>query len=302
MKNYRSEKLVSLSLVLLSATLLCGVNRCQQDYYFAPKANAGPTATTTGEAEDTATPTGKAEETETPTPVRTETPTKIPTTASTVEPAMYLKAQQAASFLQGLSNLEKQKKENTPGAVKQESQQKTGTLSGNWLGQIKKKKSARIDSDHDGYTNELEAAAGSDSENPVSTPRIVPKTNLAQRLAAEGDADGNGIIDKDDKNPALSTQINTGCAAGLMMLQEIDPRTPPKKIQDIDGDCLADEFEMGYGLNPKIIDTDYDGLWDGQELLIGSNPLDPDTDSDGILDGKEVELGSDPVVPDTEVE
>lgn len=54
---------------------------------------------------------------------------------------------------------------------------------------------------------------------------------------------------------------------------------------DIDGDGLADKFEIENGLNPDLADTDGDGLTDGQEVLaFHTNPKNKDSDGDGILD------------------
>jgi len=72
----------------------------------------------------------------------------------------------------------------------------------------------------------------------------------------EKDADGDGVIDKNDNCPNLanSDQIDT------------------------DGDKVGNVCDS---------DDDNDGLTDIKEQEIGANPLDSDTDNDGILDGQD---------------
>ncbi|MGA1870349.1 MAG: DUF2341 domain-containing protein [bacterium] len=60
---------------------------------------------------------------------------------------------------------------------------------------------------------------------------------------------------------------------------------------DWDADGLADDWEIGFGLdifsNSAGFDLDGDGLSNYDEYLRGTDPLNPDTDGDGILDGDE---------------
>jgi len=300
-KKYRSEKLVSLTFVLLSAFLLSGVNRCQQDYYFANKVQIGATPTSTGEVEDetpSPSPTSQTSSTSTPTPIATATP------ASSF-PAYYMKSQQAATILQALSNLNKQKEESVQRVPETQKQEEARPVNENWIGEIGKKKDLKVDSDNDGFSDELEMALNSDPENSSSHPRINLRSSLSQRLASEGDANGNGILDKEERDlsslKASSDRLISVCAVGLIALQGLKTDLLISQINDVDADCLGHDFEISYALNPENPDTDQDALSDGQELLLGSDPLKSDTDGDGILDGKEVNLGSDPLVADTSI-
>ncbi len=313
------EKTISLGLLICSAIFLSGLDRCQQDYYFAVKSNFGPTSTPTGDTteEPTSTPGGPTESpeptdtpeiviTDTPTAVPTVVPTSVPTAVATGASAAFIHSRkgQASAFLSGLSNLEKKKEKNTKGASTAPQQQNSSDMSGNWLGRIKTKNDdEKADTDRDGFTDSLEDRMGSDPRNPGSMPGAVFQTSLAQRLISTGDRDGDGILDQDEKDIALldsnSDTDGDGCLDGLETLEGTDPADKKSVIRDSDGDCLGDSFEAERGLNPYSSDSDRDSLPDGLELVLGANPLDPDTDNDGILDGREVSAGSDPIVPDS---
>ncbi|MGW8180410.1 MAG: PKD domain-containing protein, partial [bacterium] len=68
---------------------------------------------------------------------------------------------------------------------------------------------------------------------------------------------------------------------------------------DTDGDGMADDWEISFGLNPYnpadgIDDLDGDGVTNSDEFFAGTLPDDPDTDDDGIVDGVEVRNGQNP--------
>lgn len=96
------------------------------------------------------------------------------------------------------------------------------------------------DTDGDGYSDAAEIAAGSNPNDPLSTPV---------------DTDGDGMADAWEN-------ANLG---GLSALPGDDP----------DGDGAINLVEYNAGTNPNVADTDGDGFSDGAELAAGSNPLDP---------------------------
>jgi len=82
-----------------------------------------------------------------------------------------------------------------------------------------------------------------------------------------GDADGDGLLNKEEK------QLGTD-----------------KKNADTDGDGLSDGAEVKqYNTNPMKADSDSDGLTDGEEVnTYKTNPNKADTDGDGLSDKAEV--------------
>ncbi len=71
--------------------------------------------------------------------------------------------------------------------------------------------------------------------------------------------------------------------------------------EDVDGDGLAAEHELGAGASPFLADTDEDGVSDFAEVMEnGTDPRDPDTDDDGSNDAAEHGAGSNPRVADTD--
>jgi hypothetical protein len=79
---------------------------------------------------------------------------------------------------------------------------------------------------------------------------------LTGLFVPEKDADGDGVIDKNDNCPNMANSDQT----------------------DTDGDKIGNVCDS---------DDDNDGLTDIKEQEIGTNPLDPDTDDDGSLDGQD---------------
>ncbi len=96
------------------------------------------------------------------------------------------------------------------------------------------------DTDGDGYSDAAEIAAGSNPNDPLSTP-------------VDTDADG------------LADAWETAHFGGLGASPGADP----------DGDGAVNLVEYNAGTNPNLFDTDGDGYGDGAELAAGSNPLDP---------------------------
>lgn len=74
------------------------------------------------------------------------------------------------------------------------------------------------------------------------------------------------------------------------------------EFTDVDGDSMADYWEIGHFKSITVSDgtedSDQDGLTDFEEYTRQTNPLNPDTDGDSANDGLEITLGMDPLDPD----
>jgi serine/threonine protein kinase len=124
-----------------------------------------------------------------------------------------------------------------------------------------------------------ETAAG-EILNAVEQTRQAQQTAtvLAQTAIAEGDDDGDGLTNIEERNLGL------------------DPNNP-----DTDGDGLTDGEEVNvYGTQPKNNDTDGDTLLDGYEVnVLKTSPKLADTDSDGINDNVDPDPGRPPTITPT---
>ncbi|MEZ4753936.1 MAG: hypothetical protein R3A13_06440 [Bdellovibrionota bacterium] len=298
------DRIALIIALLLFAVTMCGTDACQRSYDFASQSNAGsPTPTST----ETATPTEDPDDeigVETPTPTETPDETETPTATETPTPTAT-----ESSVIVALRNLseETQSEEAASGlaaSINSAASQRRDRTSGNWLGQIYKKKEKvegdSLDSDADGYTDLLELDSGSDPNDSLSIPSG-PVTYLTNRFVGRDD-DYDGLSNEDEK--LMGTDIENpdtdedGVLDGIEVMGQFDPKDPNSKPNDADGDGLQNQYEAEMGINPQNSDSDADGLRDDLEIIVGSNPLIDDTDGDGILDGKEVELGSDPTIPE----
>ncbi len=189
------------------------------------------------------------------------------------------------------------------------------------------------DSDNDGLSNETEALAGTDPNNPdtdgdgiLDGVEDANKNGIADKLNGVyletdptiKDTDGDGIIDgvEDANHNGEVDKTSTGT------FLETDPRIP-----DTDGDGIDDGTEDANQngavdpgeTDPRVknaapsTDADNDGLPDATEAIAGTDPNNPDTDGDGILDGVEdankngvadqingVYVETDPTIKDTD--
>ncbi len=104
---------------------------------------------------------------------------------------------------------------------------------------------------------------------------LAAATNVAATAAVQGDADGDGLSNEQER------------------LIGTDPNNP-----DSDGDGLTDgDEQLVYGTQPLNVDTDGDLLRDREEIeQYKTDPKNRDTDGDGVADGTEIIDGTDPLV------
>ena len=95
-----------------------------------------------------------------------------------------------------------------------------------------------------------------EDKQPIADENPANNSALTGMFYPEKDADGDGVIDKNDNCPNMANSDQT----------------------DTDGDKVGNVCDS---------DDDNDGLTDEKEREIGTNPLDSDTDDDGILDGQD---------------
>jgi RHS repeat-associated protein len=166
--------------------------------------------------------------------------------------------------------------------------------------------------------------------NPVARPAVsgaaalllyLSPVSYAMAQVPDGDLNGDRRLDAADALLALrigsgdyvaqAQQLLRGDVAPLEAAPEIPPRVDPADLllllralsgEDVDGDGLAADLELGVGLSPfrrdtdrngipdedeiaQLLDSDADGLSDAVELAAGTDPADPDSDGDGLVDG-----------------
>ena len=291
------------SLLIVSGLFSEEENACRKDYVFCPNCSIGSnTATPTPDGDTTTTtPTGSATATPTDdgtgdTPEPTETSDGTTTPDSTVGAAGNLFFEIAKELNKGSVTPVPPASLPTPAPV-------VAKDLGNWIGAIGDDQQSLVDSDGDGFLDDLEVRLGTDPENANSAPRQ-GTTNINSRVAGK-DSDYDGESDQDEianrSDPLNRDTDHDGCIDGLEIEAGTLPNDANDRIEtsiDRDGDCLIDTIEAKKTTNPNNSDTDQDGLLDGDEIAIGTDPFGKDTEGDGILDGTEVKIGSDPMIPD----
>ena len=301
---HRSRALLPLVLIGL---LLSGTKACQEDYELGAQSNASPTPSPCDpDVEDCAT----ATPTKTPTVTPTASPTGTPTASPTATPSATPTPDTGGLMLRKILT-EAERETATLEAKGAKRPTTSGDASGsgvanpgNWLGRSyldrEEIAGASRDSDHDGYTDLLEADFGTNVHDATSKPPP-PRSRLQQRLAGV-DADLDGVRDDEERrigtNPALTESDGDGASDHAEVLSGTDPLRADSRPSDIDGDGLSDSYEAGLGTNMQSRDTDADGASDAEELAVGSSPLRNDSDGDGVLDGEELQNSADPILPE----
>lgn len=282
--------------------LLSGTKACQEDYDLGSRSSARetetptptPTETDDGTGEETPTPTPSSAVTGTATPVGSVTPTATPDTSTAFLGAL---AAVAKSYSGKEDDLE-----SGSAAKPQGGDGDRASLGGNWLGRsyIKDGVEDLADSDGDGYSDDLEGVAGTDSGDEYSQPS--PGSSVLSNRFRGVDDDYDGLSNFDEAklgtNPNRADTDEDGVRDGAEFASESDPSDPGSMPVDSDGDGLSDTYEEGIGTNRFVSDSDNDKLVDSIEVAIGGNPLMADSDGDGIFDGREYQVGSDLLVKD----
>jgi hypothetical protein len=238
--------------LVLAGFSFAGTKGCQEDYSVAgqlrrtpaPDATETPTPTTTGTVA-------------TPTRTAALTATRTATVAPSVTPTVGTLAA-INPLVSSLAVLGTRTAAETPkpeAVVSGASVVKSAAEDATWLGAAFASPDADsdelnnpLDSDNDGYSDQLEREVGSDSLDARSWPRVKITSSLEQRLQARGIA-----------IEPWRTQID---------IERASPRS-----KDTDADGIPDIEEARIGSSPTHTDTDGDGILDGQEVQLGSDPV-----------------------------
>ena len=170
----------------------------------------------------------------------------------------------------------------------------------------------QADADGDGWTNALEAIAGTDPFDANSSDGFV-RPVLSHISAVLGDIDESGVPEIVTPDAfTLTWQTTAGKQYALPYSPDLIEWLPIEPafigtgseleygipfpdadklfwrvtIEDVDsdGDGLTDAEECALGTNPLLADSDGDGLNDRAEIINGTSSTNPDTDGDGIPD------------------
>jgi hypothetical protein len=301
LSKFALEKFTACVSIVAVAILVSGTDACQTDYSVGGQASgpagtgtatAGPTSTVTptetpeGTVSVTPETTGTAETTGTVTSTPTSTPTRTLTPDNNAT-SLGAKSDRSGNLLDELSQAA-------------ESEGAARGAGGNWLGKgFGDSKSVWLDSDGDGFSDDLEGRTGSDPQDSQSIPDQVVTTDINTRVRSnDSDLDGlsNGDEAKLGTNPRLLDSDGDGRSDGAEGASGGDPKNPGDSYADVDEDGLSDSYETENGSDPNKLDTDDDGLRDDLELVMMTNPQVADSDGDGISDGKEFTINSDPGV------
>jgi len=180
----------------------------------------------------------------------------------------------------------------------------------------------QVDADSDGWTNALEAIAGTNPLDANSSNGFV-RPVISHISAVLGDIDESGVPEIITPDAfTLTWQTIAGKQYGLLYSPDliewlaVEPafigngseleygiplpdadklfwRVPIEDV-DTDGDGLTDAEECALGTNPLLADSDGDGLNDRAEILNGTSSTNPDSDGDGIPDN----IDANPLVAD----
>lgn len=265
------------SLLVCIGVMVGGTKACQEDYEFAKQVSVTPNPTSDGDI-STDTPTETPTDSFSEDPVETSIPEDDASPTSTPDVSIPIAeggGDKDESLFTELSTLTE-----VTSSTYRDGRAARVAAQQNWLGEafVSEEEGDWIDSDGDGYSDDLESLEGSDSRDRNSVPSKLAHTDLQSRLGEVG---------------VSLDMLQNGSAESVLPGGSVEGER-----NDSDGDGVPDDIEESRGMNAFSMDSDSDGLRDDRELLIGSNPLRTDSDQDGVSDMQEVMLGSDPTIRD----
>jgi hypothetical protein len=144
-----------------------------------------------------------------------------------------------------------------------------------------------------------------------TTPEEGAETPLAATPLADHIPQENGSL---TACPTIDTLSDRYAPLSLPVKIAFGITAPIEGVEDTDGDCLLDTYEIQYcslycnpaqathesGISEFDTDYDNDGLSTGKEQSLGTSPLDPDTDHDTLADGDELDHKTNPLVADSD--
>ena len=166
----------------------------------------------------------------------------------------------------------------------------------------------QADSDSDGWTNEQEAAAGTDPYDALPPVGMV-RVEMTHIDATYSNVSGTNELATPEAIE-LSWQTIVGkrysllCSPDLVTWIPVDEQTGDGTMM---GNCIP--LTQPDGSKPPVmlwkvavadLDSDQDGLTDAEEHFLGTSPTSNDTDGDGISDSDEMAGGTDPTNSDTD--
>ncbi len=164
----------------------------------------------------------------------------------------------------------------------------------------------QVDSDSDGWTNELEAIAGTDPFDANSSNGFV-RPVISRITAVLGDIDESEVPEIITPDAfTITWQTIPGKQYGLFYSTDLvewlamEPTFIGNGSELEYGIPLPDADKLFWRVTIEDIDTDDDGLTDAEECALGTNPLLADTDGDGWSDRVEITNGTSSTNPDTD--
>ena len=164
----------------------------------------------------------------------------------------------------------------------------------------------QADPDSDGWTNALEAIAGTDPFDANSPDGFV-RPVISHIPAVLGDIDESGVPEIITPDAfTLTWQTIAGKQYGLLYSPDLIEWLPVEPAfigngSELEyGIPLPDADKLFWRVTIEDVDTDDDGLTDAEECALGTNPLLADSDGDGLNDRAEIINGTSSTNPDTD--